>query len=80
MATRSAETGLAAEVRRFTDLWPLTFNQDHAQGRSVGLITAEASEAFPPAGDQALEVCLGEVVPMLAAVDDITDPMCLRES
>jgi len=80
MAMRSAETGLAAEVRRFTGLRLLTFNQEHAPGRSVDLITAEASEAFPPAGAQALEVCLGVVVPMVVAVDDITDPVCLRES
>jgi hypothetical protein len=71
---------LNAEVRHFTDLRLLTFNQEHAPAHSVGLITAATFEAFPPAGAQALEVCLGEVVPMVAAVDDITDPMCLRES
>src|SRR5258708_9935917 len=80
MATRSAEAGLAAEVRHFTDLRRPAFNQEHAPARSAGLITAEASEAFPPAGDQALEVCLGGGVPMAAAVDHITDPVWLRES
>jgi len=74
------ETGLAAEVRRFTGLRLLTFNQEHAPARSAGLITAEASKAFPPAGAQASEACLAVVVPMVAAVDDITDPVCLRES
>ena len=67
---RSAETGLAAEVRRFTDLRLLTFNQEHAPARSVGLITAETSEAFLPAGGRALEVDPMEVVSM-AVVDAI---------
>ena len=58
----------------------LTFSQERAPARSAALITVEMFEDFPPAGDQALEVCLGEVVPMVAAVDDITDPVCLRES
>ncbi len=79
METHSAEARLAADAHSM-GLRLLTFNQEHAPGRSVGLITAEASEAFPPAGAQALEACLAVVVPMVVAVDDITDPVCLRES
>jgi len=45
----------------------------------VGLITAETFEASHHAGDQALAVVSMEAVSM-EAVDDITDPICLRES
>jgi hypothetical protein len=51
----------------------LTFSLEHAPGRSVALITAETSEAFPPAGGQALEVAPVEAVFMAAVVDDIGD-------
>jgi len=44
--------------------------------RSVALIMAETSEAFPLAGGRALEAVLVEVVFMVAVVDDITDHMC----
>jgi hypothetical protein len=49
----------------------LTFNQEHAPGRSAGLITAETSEAFPPAGGPALEVDPVRVVSTVAAADAI---------
>jgi len=62
MATRSTEADLAAEVRGFTGLRRLIFSREHAPARSVALITAEMSEAFPPAGGQALEVALVVVV------------------
>src|SRR5258708_40084458 len=55
MATRSTEANLAAEVRGSTGLRLLTFSQEHAPGRSVGLITAETSQAFPPAGGRVWE-------------------------
>jgi len=77
MATRSTEEDLTAEVRGSTGLRLLIFSQEHAPGRSVGLITAEASEAFPPTGGRALEVVPMEVV-FVAAVDDIGDRMYQR--
>ena len=55
-----------------------TFNQEHAPARSVGLITVETSEVFPPAGGPALEVDPVGVVSTVVAVDDITDQMRLR--
>src|SRR6266852_25737 len=73
MATRSREADLAAEVRGSTGLRRLTFSQEHARAHSVALITAETSEAFPPAGGQALEVAPVEAVFMPAVVDDIGD-------
>jgi len=52
----------------------LTFSQEHGPARSAALITAEMSEAFPPAGDRALEVALvGVVVFTAAAVDAVVD-------
>ncbi len=39
-----------------TALRLLIFSQEHAPVRSVALITAGTSEAFPPAGGRALEV------------------------
>jgi len=77
MAMRSTEADLAAEVRGSTGLRLLTFSQEHAPGRSVGLITAETSEAFPHAGDRALEVVPMVVVSMVV-VDDIVDRMYQR--
>jgi len=74
MATRSTEADLPAEVRGSMGLRLLTFSQERALGRSVGLITAETSEASPPAGGRALEVVPMEVV-FMAAVDDIGDRM-----
>jgi len=44
----------------------------------VALITAAMSEAFPPAGGQALGVALAVVVFTVAAVDDIGDRTCPR--
>jgi hypothetical protein len=73
MGAHSAETGLAAEAPDSARLRLLTFNQEHAPARSAGLITAETSEAFPPAGGQALEVDPVEVASMVAAVDAIGD-------
>ncbi len=72
---RSTEAGPAAEVQGSTDLRLLTFSQERALGRSVALITAETSEAFPPAGGRVLEVAPAEVLSMVAVVDDITDRM-----
>jgi hypothetical protein len=74
MATRSTEAGPAADVRGSKDLRLLTFSQERALGRSVGLITAETSEAFPPAGGRALEAVPMEVV-FMVAVDGIVDRM-----
>src|SRR2546425_5471284 len=73
MATRSTEADLAAEVRGFTDLRRLIFSQEHAPARSVALITVEMSEAFPPAGSQALEVAPVVLVVFTAAVVDNGD-------
>jgi len=67
------EADLATEVRGFTGLRLLTFSLERALERSVALITVAMSEAFPPAGGQALEVASTEAVSMVAAVDDITD-------
>jgi len=73
MVTGSTEADLAAEVPRLTGLRLLTFSQEHAPARSVGLTTAAMSMAFPHAGGQALEVAPAEVVFMVAVVDGITD-------
>jgi len=75
MATRSTEADLAAEVRVFTGLRRLIFSREHARARSVALITAEMSGAFPPAGGRALAVALVVVVFTAAVVDDIGDCM-----
>jgi len=61
MATRSTEADLA-EVQRSMGLRLLTFSLEHARERSVALITAETSEAFPPAGGRVLEVVSMEAV------------------
>src|SRR5712692_2447517 len=50
----------------------LALSQEHAPARSVVLITAEMSEAFPPAGGRALEVA------SMAVVDDVGDRMYPR--
>jgi len=73
MATRSTEADLAAEIKGSTGLRLLTFSQEHARAHSVALITAAMSEAFPPAGGQALGVALAVVVFTVAVVDDIGD-------
>src|SRR5712691_4038349 len=72
MTIRSTEADLVGEVQGSTALRRLIFSQEHAPGHSVGLITAETSEAFPPAGGQALEVASMEVVSMVAVVDGIS--------
>ena len=71
---------MAAEVRDSTGLRFLVFGLEHAPAHSAALITVEMSEAFPPAGDRALEVALVGVVVFTAAavdaaVDDIGDCM-----
>ena len=74
MATRFTETDLAGEIQGSTGHQFLTFSQEHGPARSAALITAEMSEAFPPAGDRALEVALvGVVVFTAAAVDAVVD-------
>jgi len=78
MATRSTETDLAAEVRGSTVLRLLTFSLELAPERSVGLITAETSGAFRPAGGRALEGAPMEVGSMVAVVDVIGDGMYQR--
>ena len=75
---RSTEAELAAEVPGPTGLCRLTFSRERAPGRSVGLITAETSEAFPLAGGRALEVDPMEVVSMVAVADAIGDGVYLR--
>jgi hypothetical protein len=55
----------------------LTLSREDAPARSVALITAEMSEAFPPAGGGALEVgCM--VAAFTAVVDDVGDRMYPR--
>src|SRR5258708_6167675 len=73
MAMRSTEADLAAEVQGSTALRRLIFSRGLAPVRSVGLITAETSEAFPPAGGRVLEVDPMEAVSMVAVVDAIGD-------
>src|SRR5260370_982744 len=73
MAMRSTEADLAAEVQGFTALRRLIFSRGLAPVRSVGLITAETSEAFPPAGGRVLEVDPMEAVSMVAGVGDHRD-------
>src|SRR5437016_941228 len=79
MAMRSTETDLAAEVRGSTALRRLTFSEELVPVRSVGLITAETSEAFLPAGGRALEVDPMEAVSMVV-VDAIGDGTNQRQS
>lgn len=55
-------------ARRSAGLRLLTFSQERARERSVGLTTAETFEASPRAGDQALAV-----VPMAAVADAIDE-------
>jgi hypothetical protein len=64
-----------AEIQDSVDPEPLTLSQEHAPARSAALITVEMSEAFPPAGGQALEVALVVVVFTVAVVDDIGECM-----
>jgi hypothetical protein len=78
MGTRSAVAGLAAEVRDSTLLPPLTFSQEHAPARLAASITAEMSEAFPPAGGRASGAHPVAVLPTVVAVDDTTNHTCLR--
>jgi hypothetical protein len=53
---------------RFTEVLAFTLNQERTPARSVALITAEMSEAFPPAGTPALGVAASMVaVPMVVA-------------
>jgi len=80
MGTRSTEADLAAEARRSTHLQHRTFNQEHVPARSVGLITAEMSEAFRPAGGRASGVDPVAVLSTVAAVDDIIDRTRLSQS
>ena len=49
----------------------LTLSQEHAPARSVALITAEMSEAFPPAGNPALEVVSMVVVASMGAAASV---------
>ncbi len=58
-----------------TALRLLIFSQEHAPVRSVALITAGTSEAFPPAGDRSLEV---EASTEDAAAADGTRPSNVR--
>jgi len=61
MATRSTGADLEAEIQDSMGLQLLTLSRVHARARSVALITAEMSEAFPPAGSLALEAAPMEV-------------------
>lgn len=65
------ETDPAA--RSSTGLRLLTFSQERAPERSVGLTTAETFEASPLAGDQALAVVSMEAVSMAAVADAIDE-------
>src|SRR5712664_3477872 len=61
-------TAASAVATHSTAVRAPTGSQECTPARSVGLITAEMSEAFPPAGDRALEVAASmEVVPMAVA-------------
>jgi hypothetical protein len=77
MAIRSTEAG-PAEVRDSTDLRHLTFSQERALGRSVGLITVAMSTISLPAGARVLEVAPAEVAFMAVVADDITDRIYRR--
>jgi len=55
-ATVISATAASITAADSTALRLLTFSQEHAPVRSVALITAGTSEAFPPAGGRALEV------------------------
>ncbi len=57
-ATATVISAMAASITAAdsTALRLLTFSQERAPGRSVGLITAGTPEAFPLAGGRALEV------------------------
>jgi len=61
MATRSTGADLEAEIQDSMGLHLLTLSRVHVPARSVALITAEMSEAFPPAGSLALEAAPMEV-------------------
>jgi hypothetical protein len=61
MATRSTGADLEAEIQDSMGLHLLTLSRVHVLARSVALITAEMSEAFPPAGSLALEAASMEV-------------------
>src|SRR6266478_1224376 len=61
MATRSTGADLEAEIQDSMGLHLLTLSRVHVPARSVALITAEMSEAFPPAGSLALEAASMEV-------------------
>src|SRR6266852_8307621 len=68
-ATATLTTAASATATRSTEVRAPTGSQECTPALSVALITAEMSEAFPPAGDRALEVAASmEVVPMAVAV------------
>ena len=67
-AEAASATATSATAMRFTEVRAFTVSQECTLARSVALITAEMSEAFPPAGGPALEVAASmEVVPMAVA-------------
>jgi hypothetical protein len=59
---------MAALVQGFTGLRLLTLNWEHTPARSAALITAEMSEAFPPAGNPALEAVFTVAVASMVVV------------
>lgn len=56
-------------------LQAFTLSVEPARARSVDLITEAMFEAFPHAGDRALEVASMEAVSMEVVVDAIADPL-----
>src|SRR5713101_6624523 len=61
-------TAVLATATCSTEVRASTGSQERTPARSVALITAEMSEAFPPGGGRALEVAASmEVVPMAVA-------------
>src|SRR6202163_1268451 len=68
LAMAALTTAVSATATRSTVVRASTLNQERTPARSVALITAEMSEAFPPAGGRALEVAaFMEGVPMAVA-------------
>jgi hypothetical protein len=67
-ATATSTTAASATATRSTEVRASTGSQERTPAPSAALITGEMPEAFPPAGDRALEVVAStEVVPVAVA-------------
>lgn len=72
---RSTEAGRAAEIQHPMAFRLLTLSEELAPARSVDLITAAMSEAFPRAGGRASAVASTEAVFMAADMADVGNRM-----